>query len=351
MIFSYVTFKMAALWFWTMFNCNPPISPCYPLIWGGGILADHWSTISSFTRYSFSEITCSCQDHKISKNASILTNKVRDKSKSTWMWRFAQWMHHEVHGGGKIAQPSALGFCLYRKWNGAFMGQNITPMWLWDQQVLVFPGDLTIYSIQAWINNTKWKQNESNETRVTETVCQTDWSISRVSCQKGPISHAWACRVGPFWQDTLDMWAVLKMDVYFSVSGKEAKTNRFSVEFPFDDPLLLSISDSNFELGFRLHSIKINSRLDHPQSHNFIKFIISLLQWSWMGVYLFHLVCPSIYPSVCLWMELCPLCIFNNTCWIHFIFIILSSNFRRCIVNLYFHKAPNSKFLTKFWNL
>ena len=48
MIVSYVTFKMAALWFWTMFNCNPPIAHCHPLLWGGGILVDHWSTISSF---------------------------------------------------------------------------------------------------------------------------------------------------------------------------------------------------------------------------------------------------------------------------------------------------------------
>ena len=40
-------FQMAALWFWTMFNCNPPIAPCHPLLWGGGILVDHWSTISS----------------------------------------------------------------------------------------------------------------------------------------------------------------------------------------------------------------------------------------------------------------------------------------------------------------
>ena len=40
-------FKMAALWFWTMFNCNPPIAHCHPLLWGGGILVDHWSTISS----------------------------------------------------------------------------------------------------------------------------------------------------------------------------------------------------------------------------------------------------------------------------------------------------------------
>ena len=47
-IFSYVAFKMAALQFWTMFNCNPPIAPCYPLLWCGGILVDHWSTISSW---------------------------------------------------------------------------------------------------------------------------------------------------------------------------------------------------------------------------------------------------------------------------------------------------------------
>ena len=48
MIVSYVAFKMAALWFWTKFNCNPPIAHCYPILWGGGILVDHWSTISRF---------------------------------------------------------------------------------------------------------------------------------------------------------------------------------------------------------------------------------------------------------------------------------------------------------------
>ena len=48
-IVSYVAFKMAALWFWTMFNCNPPIAHCHPLLWGGGILVDHWSAISSLS--------------------------------------------------------------------------------------------------------------------------------------------------------------------------------------------------------------------------------------------------------------------------------------------------------------
>ena len=55
---SYVAFKMAALWFWTMFNCNPPIAYCHPFLWGGGILVDHWSTISSFYWSSLSFYMC-----------------------------------------------------------------------------------------------------------------------------------------------------------------------------------------------------------------------------------------------------------------------------------------------------
>ena len=33
----------------------------------------------------------------------------------------------------------------------------------------------------------------------------TRYHISRVSCQKGSICHAYAWRVGPFWQETLDI--------------------------------------------------------------------------------------------------------------------------------------------------
>ena len=40
-------FQNGCLVILTMFNCNPPIAHCHPLIWGGGILVDHWSTISS----------------------------------------------------------------------------------------------------------------------------------------------------------------------------------------------------------------------------------------------------------------------------------------------------------------
>ena len=28
---------------------------------------------------------------------------------------------------------------------------------------------------------------------------------SMVSCEKGPTRHAYACQIGPFWQDTIDM--------------------------------------------------------------------------------------------------------------------------------------------------
>ena len=30
--------------------------------------------------------------------------------------------------------------------------------------------------------------------------------ISMVSCQKGPIRHAYAWQIGPFWHDTLDIY-------------------------------------------------------------------------------------------------------------------------------------------------
>ena len=30
--------------------------------------------------------------------------------------------------------------------------------------------------------------------------------ISMVSCQKGPTRHAYAWQIGPFWQDTLNLW-------------------------------------------------------------------------------------------------------------------------------------------------
>ena len=43
--------------------------------------------------------------------------------------------------------------------------------------------DAVKYKLSAWCNN----------------------RVSRVSCQKGPICHAYAWRVGPFWQDTIGM--------------------------------------------------------------------------------------------------------------------------------------------------
>ena len=59
-IVSYVAFKMVALWFWTMFNCNPLIAHCHPLLWGGSILVDHWSTISScYYLILYNDILCS----------------------------------------------------------------------------------------------------------------------------------------------------------------------------------------------------------------------------------------------------------------------------------------------------
>ena len=36
----------------------------------------------------------------------------------------------------------------------------------------------------------------------------TSVNISMASCQKGPTRHAYAWQIGPFWQDTIDIWVV-----------------------------------------------------------------------------------------------------------------------------------------------
>ena len=66
------------------------------------------------------------------------------------------------------------------------------------------------------------------------------------------------------------------------------------------------------------------------------------LQQCWKGGIL-----VSPYPSICLWTELCPLCIFNNTCRIHFIFTHLIKQLRKvCNVFCLFFVLP----LHRRWN-
>ena len=88
-------------------------------------------------------------------------------------------------------------------------------------------------------------------------------------------------------------------------------------------------------------------------------------QWSWRGVYWFHLVCssvrlsihPSVHyshhntivffsktsvrPFVRLWKESSPLCVFYNTCQFHFIFTHLIKQFQ---------KVCNAENVTIWWH-
>ena len=97
-IVSYVAFKMAALWFWTMFNCNPPIAHRHPLLWGGGILVDHWSTISSWCwckYYRFCKVYFSTND----QDDKFLVSTVHSKNYSICDLTYF------------ISYPSVLHFC------------------------------------------------------------------------------------------------------------------------------------------------------------------------------------------------------------------------------------------------
>ena len=57
-------------------------------------------------------------------------------------------------------------------------------------------------------------------------------------------------------------------------------------------------------------------------SFMYINSLYASLQWSWKWGLLVS-PCPSVHLSVCLMTESCPLCIFNNTRLIHFIFTYL----------------------------
>ena len=51
----------------------------------------------------------------------------------------------------------------------------------------------------------------------------TCWKIyiiqtARISCQKGPICHAQAWRVGPFWQDTIDIYLCIMIQIFHNVT-------------------------------------------------------------------------------------------------------------------------------------
>ena len=59
-------------------------------------------------------------------------------------------------------------------------------------------------------------------------------NISMVSCQKGPTCHAYAWQIGPFWQDTLDIWyihlydmlSILWADLYLLTDMQDMIVNR-----------------------------------------------------------------------------------------------------------------------------
>ena len=77
--------------------------------------------------------------------------------------------------------------------------------------------NLLIFCIMAWPHNQFIPRN-SKQTSIMHPkevfnlhfdLCTT--LTSRISCQKGHSRHAYAWRIGPFWQDTLDIYNTMSM--------------------------------------------------------------------------------------------------------------------------------------------
>ena len=88
---------------------------------------------------------------------------------------------------------------------------------------------------------------------------------------------------------------------------------------------------------------------DDLGSSLYTQFIIPLRQWSWKGVYWFHLVHLSVRPSARLWTESCPL--FNNTHRIHFIYTSYQATSESVLCAIIFFKSKQFEVVANSLNL
>ena len=62
-----------------------------------------------------------------------------------------------------------------------------------------------------------------------------------ISCQKGPTRHAYAWKIGPFWQDTLEIWVYIGSDYGLLPNGLESSCNE-SLPEPMLTKIYVAIS-------------------------------------------------------------------------------------------------------------
>ena len=85
-----------------------------------------------------------------------------------------------------------------------------------------------------------------------------------VACQKGPTCHAYPWQIGPFWQDTLDMWNLFPFTVILPLTSQtmHEKTTQAVVRleardyYGFREEFLTSLKSCNMDYSYfiKLHA-------------------------------------------------------------------------------------------------
>ena len=78
--------------------------------------------------------------------------------------------------------------------------------------------------------------------------------ISMVSCQKGPTCHAYAWQIGPFWQDTLD---IFKRFLEYELISYLLNGSRWMQCRTGCSPILLSVKSLNSSAAIELAVIPV----------------------------------------------------------------------------------------------
>ena len=138
------------------------------------------------------------------------------------------------------------------------------------------------------------------------------FDTSRVSCQKGPTRHAYAWQIGPFWQDTLELYATCPER--FNVTSPLWWINsilpiaawcQFNFNHhcltPIEIAPIINIHPGWHNIRMELVADKVSTNFQCLGIYEFILFLLQLHIYIYIYIYIYMCVCVCIYTSWYIW--------------------------------------------------
>ena len=124
---------------------------------------------------------------RLGEDHNVCIHQICNQSCEWFVWKCAETTFSVTNG-----QPAG-------RTNGQAQSYSSPPTLLWGQK------SESCYDANLVITGTS-----DNKDSIKLTLS------SMVSCQKGPNRHAYAWQIGPFWQDTLELWVIRQDNILYT---------------------------------------------------------------------------------------------------------------------------------------